>query len=199
MIVYPKKYSNLDITVIHHFYTPEELEEVRDEIKELMAHKRPATATGVALDDKTKKPLKTGKGLWLDRHYGAGRDASSILKYNRKLFSEELLDGLIEKSVHYRAIKNSSKDTTLLNFYEDKEEYKEHTDNSLYTAIIVLKIGDTKKGELYFKDIDEKFELIDNSAIIFPGCALHHAMPVECEPGNYRISIATFINYNKED
>ena len=199
MIVYAKKYDNLDLSVIHDFYTPEELEEVKEEVNELVIHKLGAKDTGSATDPITKVEVKTGKGLWLDPYYSSNRDASPILRYGRKIFTGELLDGLIQKSVFYRAIKESTKDTTLLNFYENKEEYKEHVDHSQFTVITMLKIGNIKKGGgIYFKDIDKEFEFKDNSTIIFPGCAYHQALPVECEPGSYRVSIAHFINYEKD-
>lgn len=199
MIVNHKKYDNLDLVVIDEYYTPEELEEVKDEIKELMVHRMDGRNTGSAVSPKTGKLLKTGKGLWLDEVYVNNRNSSPILRYNMKIFTDELLDGLIKKSVFFRAIKESTKDTTLLNFYEDGEEYGQHLDNTQFTAITLLQIGDTKKGGLYFKDIDTEFKLKDNTTIIFPGCAYHQALPVECDPGSYRISIAHFINYEKDN
>lgn len=199
MIINHKKYDNLDLVVIDEYYTPEELEEVKDEIKELMVHRMDGRNTGSAVSPKTGKLLKTGKGLWLDEVYVNNRNSSPILRYNMKIFTDELLDGLIKKSVFFRAIKESTKDTTLLNFYEDGEEYGQHLDNTQFTAITLLQIGDTKKGGLYFKDIDTEFKLKDNTTIIFPGCAYHQALPVECDPGSYRISIAHFINYEKDN
>lgn len=198
MIVNHKKYDNLDLVVIDEFYTSEELEEVREEVKEIMIHRMDGRNTGSAVSSETGKLLKTGKGLWLDDLYANNRNSSAILRYGMKIFTNELLDGLINKSVFYRSIKESTKDTTLLNFYEDGEEYGQHLDHSLFTVITLLQIGSTKKGGLYFKDIDTEFKLKDNSTIIFPGCAYHQALPVECDPGSYRISIAHFINYEKD-
>lgn len=194
MLVKPKKYSNLNMVVIDDFFTNKELEEVDIEIKELNTYKQCSTNTyTAAFEDNI--PLKSGAGIFLDDHYEQYRHESAILKYTTKIFSKELLEGLIKNDVNYRSIKMSSCDRTLLNYYSSNDEYKKHLDQSLYTLIVMLKIGNIGGGGIRFEDINETIRFKNNRAVLFPGSAYHQALPVKCEPGNYRVTIAKFINY----
>jgi len=195
MIVYPKKYPNMDMVVIDDFYEKNELEEIKDEIKELYTYRSSALTTGSAKDD-DNIIKKTGTGIWVNDIYKNNELNSSILKYTRKIFNKELLSGLEDKCVTYRHIRQSTLDYTLLNYYDDGEEYKEHLDRSLYTVLIMIKLGSIKGGDIYFKDVNDTIKFKENRAVIFPGCAFHQALPTKCSPGSYRVTIANFINYN---
>ena len=194
MLVKPKRYYGLDLVIIDNFFTNKELEEVDIEVKELNTYKQCSMNTGGATAQDNQS-LKTGAGLFLDDYYGQYRDTSAILKYTTKVFNKELTDGLIKHSVSYRGVAKSESDRTLLNYYSNNEQYKPHVDRSLYTLIIMLKIGEVRGGGIKFNDVNKTIRFKNNRAVLFPGCAYHEALPVTCEAGNYRVTVAKFINY----
>jgi hypothetical protein len=181
---------NLDLVVIDDFYTPEELHDVKNELVSIYKFRKRPGQTGDAMNGFEHQ--KTGTGVFLHELYYDANE-SSIVNYNQKIFTHQYLDELIDRSVHYKHIRNSTVDTVLVNYYNDNEMYNQHTDLSLFTVIILLGLGDFSGGGMYFKDIDQEIDFKENRAIIFPGCAIHQSRPVQ---GNgTRVSIAQFINY----
>lgn len=178
--------KNLSYIVVDNFFTPVELEEVLQEIKDLKRFSLPANKTGSA------EGKKTGAGVFLDSLYGDNRDASSILRANRKLFFDEILLPAEEFDSIFRFVKDSDKDTTLLNYYTEGQEYKAHEDTSRISAVTFLNFGHFTGGDFIFPKQNECVEAKHNRAVLFPGCVTHQALPVE---GNgTRVSIAQFIN-----
>lgn len=192
MIVNILKKDNLDLVVIDEFYNADELIEVHKEIKDLYKFRKNPSETGSAMLIGTNKYKKDGTGLFLYPLYYDPKD-SPILNYNQKIFKDEYLDKLIKYNINYKHIKKSNYDDVLLNYYSDTQSYDNHEDTSLYTVLILSKIGDFTGGGVYFKDVDEEILFKDNRAIIFPGCATHKAMPIQGD--GIRVSIAHFIGY----
>lgn len=183
--------KNLSYISIQDFFNPQELEEVKQEIKDLRRFSLPEEKTGGAKDAKNI-PKKDGKGVFLDYLYEENREASSILKFNRKIFSEEIEEIAEKFDVFFGAIKESNMDSTLLNYYTCGQQYKAHKDDSRVSAVTFLREGEFSGGEFVFPEQAVTIPIIDNCTVIFPGCATHQAMPIR---GNgIRISIAQFID-----
>jgi len=181
---------NLDLVILDDFYTPEELQHVKNEVVSIHKYRKPPGKTGDAMNGNNSQ--KTGTGVFLyELYYDASE--SLIVQYNKKIFTDKYLDELIARSVHYKHIKKSTVDTILVNYYNNNEVYNQHTDLSVFTVIVLLGIGEFSGGDMYFQDIDHQVDFKENRAIIFPGCASHATTPIQGD--GTRVSIAQFINY----
>lgn len=174
-------------------YTEEELCLMQKEIEFLETIKKGPEHTSSAHDDDGKF-LKTGSGIFIDRVY-TDRATSKLLTFNRKLFSDELVDTLIKANCAYKHIRNSDRDTTLINFYAPTEQYKEHCDKTVFTAVTFFKIGSFNGGNLRFTEHAVSVSPVVGRTVIFPGFVLHEAEPIIADAGNYRVTMAQFINY----
>lgn len=185
------KKPNMNVAVIDNFYTPDELQSVIKETKEIYKFRQNPDRTGSATDEQSKFK-KTGSGVFL---YGLYYDwqESAILKYNRKIFDNQFLDPLIKCDLHYKHIQQSTLDDALVNYYSSNEEYKAHCDVSYYTILILLRHGEFKGGDIEFEELEEIVPFKENRAVIFPGCLTHRALP--SYGTGTRVSIAHFISY----
>lgn len=183
--------KNLSYILIDKFFGEDELVGVVQEVKDLKRFSLPASKTQTAGDCKGLK--KTGKGLFLDELYGENRSASAILTHNRKIFAPELADYVEQFDSFFGFIRESNYDSCLLNYYTSGQEYRPHKDESRISVVAFLRQGLFTGGEFVFPDQDHVIEPAHNSAVIFPGCATHGAMPVSGEGA--RISIAQFIDF----
>ena len=126
--------------------------------------------------------IKNNHGLFLDDFYGVKyRKISNILKYNRKQFTQELLDTLEKIDTVYRFTKVSRKDYTLFSYYDNGDYYKSHTDEAKITTLTWL--YQTPKsftgGDLIFNDTGLKVECVNNRMIFFPSFLYHEVTPVK--------------------
>lgn len=185
--------NNSLISVIDNFYSPSELEDIKNELKLLsaVADLKIFKNDGVAVDENGKLRQKSNS-LFLDNLYIDKRNLSKILTINRKLFSEEVRTKLIEKSLFYEHIFYSDFDTTLLNFYGPTDYYQPHRDISCFTALTFFKLEEFSGGNLVFPEYDIKVEAVENRLVIFPGFVLHGSEEVT---KGIRVSMAQFINY----
>ena len=173
------------------FFTEQELVEVVKEIEELKRFSERPKNTYAAKKDGVE--LKTGTGVFLDILYEDNRDASAILKGNRKLFSEEIFCPAEEFDSIFGFLKSSNKDATLLNYYTEGQEYKAHQDSSRVSAVTFLKQGSITGGEFCFPEQNVVIEAKHNRTVVFPSCVTHQAMPVQ--GAGTRVSIAQFVNW----
>ena len=178
---------------IDNLYTKEELQLMQKEIEFLETIKQSPEHTSSAYG-KDGKVLKTGSGIFIDCIY-TNRSTSKLLTFNRKLFSDDLVDKLTETNCVYKHIQNSDRDTTLINFYGPAEQYKEHCDKTVFTAVTFFGIGSFSGGNLCFTEHDVLINPVIGRTVIFPGFALHKAEPIIADIGNYRVTMAQFINY----
>jgi len=138
--------------------------------------------------------MKNAHGLFLDEHY-QDRNSSDILRLNRKLFCEELVVKATEFNQYFYTIRTCDFDATLVNFYGAGEEYKPHMDHNPITAITFFSLGEIEGGDFEFPEVNEIVPFKENRMVIFPGCAQHAAKQTQAKPGNYRVSMAQFLNY----
>jgi hypothetical protein len=183
----------LTYAVIDDLHSEQELAAINKEILDLHRFSLGAKHTEAATD-KNGNSLKTSKGVFLDFLY-ADRGCSAILQANKKLFFAPFVEALSEQDVFFYHILKSTRDTTLLNYYADGEQYLAHRDDAIITCVSFFSVGEFSGGDLVFDAHDARVEFKPNRCVLFPGCALHSAAPIKAEPGNFRVTVATFINY----
>lgn len=184
--------SSLVYAQIDNMYSAEEIAIIKKEliflesIKESLRNVPPATKNG--------QYLKSGSGFFIDDIY-ADRKCSTILQYNRRIFSEDVINELSQHSCFFNHIRNSTEDSTLVNFYGEQDLYEAHCDASIFTVLTFFSLGKFEGGYLSFTDYDVSISPDEGRTIIFPGCVFHKAEKVLAETGNYRVTIAQFMQY----
>ena len=168
---------------IENLYTEEELELIGDELI-FLNHKcklEDPEDTGSAKDS-SDNLLKENKGLFLDDLYKR-REISNILSVNRKIFNKEYLEAYASLSFGYKSILECNVDTTLISYYENGGYYKPHKDDAVHTVLTWF--FETPKmfegGDLFFPEYNEKIEIQQNMAIIFPSFVLHSVDEVKMD------------------
>lgn len=137
--------------------------------------------SGAAYDLVTKKAISNKRCLFLDVCYREDkRSLSKILTHNRKLidlngYEEETLKSIGESTIFKLYLKITNHDTTLVNFYQGGEDYRSHSDNTVFTCLwFHWKNRDSfKGGNLIFPEYNYAFECKNNTAIMFPGPVKH--------------------------
>lgn len=153
--------------------------------------------TGTARLD-NGSPKKKNKGVFLDFVY-TNREHSNILKCNRKIYEISLN----EPSVVIDFLKTANHDTTLISYYENKDYYQAHRDESTLTAITYLyrKPKAFQGGDLVLTQYGYAFEPWFNRTYIMPGVVEHEVTNVvmdtkDCGKGLGRYCISNFIHKN---
>ena len=177
--------------VIDEYYDENELGLVMQEIQALEPHSLSAEFTKSSKNGTGK----SGKGLFLEIFYENNRSASKILNANRKIFAEELCSVLENFDSSFRHLKNSNFDSTLVNFYKNKQEYPAHKDCSTISTVTFLKVGNFTGGDFCFTEYKERVPFKHNRIVIFNGCVEHQAEPIYTNDSSYRSTIAQFIGY----
>jgi len=137
--------------------------------------------SGAAYDLITKKALSNKRCLFLDNCYKDDkRSLSKILTHNRKLtdlngYGEETLEDINNSILFKLYLKITNRDTTLVNFYQGGEDYKPHSDHTLFTILwFHWKNRESfKGGHLIFPEHPYFFPCKNNTAIMFPGPIQH--------------------------
>lgn len=195
MQINPIKKGALEYIVVDDYFSEEEVLLIKQEIVGLQfAGKVPEEVGAAKVNNKV---LKKGKGIFLNDFY---RDwsYSPIIKTSKKLFSKEIYDVIEPVSIHFNHIRNSTYDSVLLNYYYNKDEYLPHTDKTVFTGVTMFKIGEIEGGDIHFPEFNETVKFKENRMVLFPGCLVHHAMPIKAEDNACRVTIAHFIRY-KDD
>ena len=195
MILNSHKKDALEYIVIDDLYSEEELKLVKAELEELILHAHPVEKMDSAKNSVNKAYKKNCMSLWADEFYKENRDISNILKASRKLFCDEIASYAKKINAFYGHIKTCDEDYTLINFYKSGEQYKSHKDNSIFTAITLIEMGNINGGGLIFSDFNEFISFKDNRMIIFPGCVEHKTEAIITSADSYRVSIAQFMIY----
>jgi len=172
---------------IDNLYSEDELKLIWQELDFLTyPHKlEPPESTGTARDNKSKAPLKSNSGLFLDEIYYK-RNISNILNINSKLFSPEILTIFSKLSFGYETIKKTNNDRTLISYYENGGYYKSHEDNAIYTAVTWF-FREPKAftgGDFYFTDYNLKIEIQNNMTILFPSFVKHAVDEINLKDNN---------------
>lgn len=186
------KRGSLSYAQIDFMYDEQEVSQISKELMFLETIKSAPESTLSATDN--GKLLKHGDGIFVDDVY-AERKHSTILRLNRKLFLDCVAKEMYKKDCTYLHLIRANHDTTLINFYGNNGSYESHTDSSALTAVTFFNIGSFSGGNFCFPDFDVSIKPIPGRTVIFPGCIPHRADPTFAEPGNYRVTMAQFVNY----
>lgn len=103
-----------------------------------------------------------------------GREFCPLLRINRKLFSNEVVDTLVDKHLFFSYLKYCNADSTYINYYENNHSYDFHWDKAIISACYTF-FNEPKQFTGGTFNIEDKlnFEPQNNSMIIFPSF-LHH-------------------------
>lgn len=195
--------KNLPVIVIDDFYSKKENDLIWQELCFLntdLTNFSGPEKTGTARNEEGEI-LKKTKGIFLDEVYNL-RNFSNILKINRKIFDKDLCQSLIKEHTFFNYLKESNKDSTLIQYYENSDYYKSHWDKSLIMTISWF--FSTPKsftgGDLLFDD-GTLIECKNNRFIIFPSILNHEVREISMAEKSLgknlgRYSISQFISIN---
>jgi len=194
------------IAVIQDFYDDRELKLIWKELDYLNSKGKflPPEKTGAARDPKGNI-IKRNKGLFLDEYY-SNRNFSNILTVNRKLWT--ITEKLAKDNLNFRYLKSCNSDVTLVNYYENKDYYKRHTDTAVYTVLSYF-YKEPKMfsgGNLKLLDYDTEIEVKNNMVIYIPSILFHEVTPIIMEQeflnkgyGRYCMAQFLFIGNTVDD
>jgi len=175
------------VLIIDDMYSAAELALIWEELQFLTSPKRLLSAeeTRAAINESGEYG-KTATGVFLDSFY-TNRKCSNILDINRKLFSEDVAKYALEISIFYSLLKTINADYTLINYYDDKQKYNPHTDETVFTAITMFYKEPVQfvGGDLEFPELNLKVEKRNNRMVMFPGALQHAVTPVTMQ-GNHQ-------------
>jgi predicted 2-oxoglutarate/Fe(II)-dependent dioxygenase YbiX len=173
--------NNAPVLVIDDMYTEEELRLIWNELEFLTSPKRllDAKSTNAATGDDGQY-VKTATGVYLDEFYG-NRKFSDILAINRKLFSDEIYNHAINLSIFYGLLRTTNNDHTLINYYDNSQEYAAHVDGTVFTAVTTFfkEPAQFEGGDFVFPQVDLVVEKKHNRLVMFPGSLQHAVTPVK--------------------
>jgi hypothetical protein len=125
----------------------------------------------------------------LDEIYSR-REISNILLINKKIFDKQILEHFSSLNFCYKNIQKTNHDQTLISYYENEGYYKEHADQSLYSAITWF-FKEPKSfygGDFYFNEYDIKVEIKHNMTIIFPSFVKHSVDEIKMDKNTEEFS-----------
>ena len=187
---------------IQNYYSDDELKLVWLELEFLTNSYslNPPEDTGSATDlaGKTKKK---NHGIFLDNLY-TKRNVSNILRISRKHFDPNLMSLLAQHHFVFKYLEKSRRDTTLLSYYEDSDQYLPHEDDCVMTAITWLfkEPRQFQGGNLFFSDYNYEIPIQNNFMVIFPSTITHSVEPIRMESnfepfsGYGRYALTNFID-----
>jgi hypothetical protein len=138
-------------------------------------------------DDPSSASLADGSSkanffrLSLDKVYTQfGVERSAILRAKTKIISSEMKDAIKKTTPVHRIFLGTNADSTLVNYYEDGEDYKPHFDTSVMSVIIWFHKSPKAYdgGDFVFTDSGIKVESNHNRLVMFPCFYEHAAEPV---------------------
>lgn len=200
--------NKLPVVTIDSFYSEESEEKIMQELLFLNNDEKklrtPENSGSAWIKDENypnnKKFLKKNKAVCLDVIY-SDRNISNILNENRKLFSDEVIDSLINFNFIFRYLRYADIDSTLVSYYEDSDYYLPHTDSSVLTAItwFYKKPKSFSGGNIVIENSLE-IECLSNRCVIFPSICYHSVKEInissELRNKNYgRFAITQFSSF----
>jgi hypothetical protein len=186
------------IFYVDNMYSEAELEDIMYELRFLVKNNKmlPPEETGSAkLHDGM---LKQNRALYIDKLYD-DRRISDILRINRKLF--DLNIDTFDPA--FKMLHKSTRDTTLVSYYENSDYYKGHIDHATLTALTYF-YEEPKRftgGSLYLNEHDITLECVHNRTYLIPSLVEHEAKEIHMEEkylgkGLGRFCMGQFLTFN---
>lgn len=200
--------KKMPVLLIDDFFTEEEEDQILSELVDLRNEFSDDPAVNQSAsklnDEGVREYSKNATGFFLDTFYRDEREKSSILKINRKLFDNDLIQQFKKYHYFFHYIESSTKDTTAVHYYENDNYYKFHTDSAVITALSwhYFEPKRFSNGNLFLDQEEEiRVECIRKRIIIFPSIIEHAVeevvMKEEYQNKNLgRYSMAQFIYFN---
>jgi hypothetical protein len=170
--------KSLPIVIIDDFYTDSSCEKIWQELEFLnndpIKFKSPEeTGSAFSIVNNEQVYSKQNVGIFLDSVYSK-RETSNILTENRKIFSNKLVDELVNHHIIFRYLRTSNIDTTVIQYYENSCYYKEHIDHCAITAVCwFYKLPKLfTGGELTFEN-GLSIDCLYNRIVVFPSVLAH--------------------------
>ena len=171
--------------IIDNYYDEEELRLIWEELNFLSyPHKlKRSTIEGGATEnpEKPNELLEKNFHTFLDNLYEF-REMSNILNVSRKLFSDNCKIFRQHPHWFFQNI-TPNKDLTQVGYYENNDEFGQHSDNCDITALTWL-YQEPKKfmgGDLFLGSDKIKVECINNRTLIFPSMLKHSVNTLKME------------------
>ena len=167
--------------IVDDFFNESELKSLWEELDILQSKavlQPPSITAGAKGED--GNIIKKNSGIFLDDYY-ENREDSSILNIYDKYICEEVYGKFPTMSPEFKYAFYVNFDRTLLNYYENNDHYKPHTDAAILTCLYwcykepkAFAGGDLQLGEDGYT-----IPLENNRMIIFPSWAVHGVTPVK--------------------
>lgn len=190
------------VIILDNFYEQHEYDTILSECLFLSKRNKLKPPEDTNSATKNGVSLKKNSGIWLDTAY-SDRNISDILFINRKIFNPTIVNELTNIDIIYRSIGHSTRDDTLLSYYENEDFYDSHFDGSTISTISWFN-KEPKSftgGNLVFEN-DENLtvEYKNNRVVIFPSFLYHKVTPIKIDSnkiglGFGRFSLSHFIRY----
>ena len=112
----------------------------------------------------------------------SGED-SNILTVYKKILSQEVLENYRHTTPAARQFENTNYDCSVVNYYEDSNNYGEHFDSFMHTVFIWFYKSPKRftGGNLKFSELNKTIECIHNRMVMFPSYYLHEVDKVKIE------------------
>ena len=185
----------VEYLIVDDVYTAYELEAMWKEIKTLQPQLKGESETSSA-KDADGNLLKRNKSILINNCYKNIQE-SSILMINHRVFNPEITKAISELHPSYNCINFSNRSTTLLNYYDENNEYKPHFDMFMFTYLTFL-VPDNKEytgGDFLLSDFNHVIEQKNNRVVVFPSGINHQVTPVKLNTpeSQGRFSLAQFL------
>ena len=173
--------------ILDDVYSDADMQTMLDEMRGLRSAFKPPEETGSARGE-DRRPLKTNHGLYLEDNHSD----SVILKLNRRAFDRVTFVAL--QSLFPQVKLDNWYSNTLINYYDDGQEYKPHVDTSTFTFITFFE-REHDGGDFVFADYNYTVEQRPNRIVVFEGKVKHAVTPIrftdKTKEGRY--SMAQFL------
>lgn len=192
---------NIQPLIIDNWYNEKEKEKVLQELNFYTSEEKLEKAEGNNVAYQNGENLSNAFRLYPSHYYSPqGVRLSSILKYVDKFRDKNFHKKLKDTSPIFRAFEQTTKDTTLISYYEESQYYKPHFDEAKFTCLIWI-FKEPKKfvgGDLILEDLDLKIKCVNNRLVVFPGFLLHEVTKIKMKKpyklGEGRYTLTHFFN-----
>ena len=169
------------IFVKDDFFTPEEEQTIwegLDTLHQLNLFTDPSKTA--AARDLEGNILKQNKGCFLDKLCNLNIEIRNLHSTVQKVFQSAAAEYASLDFWTYPIVE-TSRNGTLVSYYENEDHYLEHRDKCFFTVLIWFyrKPKAFKGGNLFLHDLNEEIEVKHNRLTIIPSQALHSVSAVK--------------------
>jgi len=199
---------------VDDWYSPEEEKQIW---KELDFYTNPSTLFRSENDRATAHnedgtSLSKSWRLYLDSgtnrvYNNIQREVSHILRLQPlKMQSDEMQKAIEETGPNFRMFSVTNDDITMINYYDDNDYYKSHTDGYMLTTFCWF--HRTPKaytgGDFVLTDIDTTLECKHNRMLMFPCYYFHEVLPIKMKNKNLemgwgRYALTNFYTHDRNN